>query len=133
MAGLTAAVAALLVAVAVGATVAAVQYRLVASEEERLRNEAEDRAEAEAKAKEELEASLYFHRIALAHRELLENNLLKAEELLDQCPARPPCLGMVLPQAPLPRRAGDRPRSVWMEPDGGLQPRRPAPRLGRRG
>src|SRR5262249_11205397 len=29
----------------------------------------------------------YFQRIALAHRELLEDNLLQAEALLDQCPA----------------------------------------------
>jgi WD40 repeat protein len=41
------------------------------------------RAEA---ARRELESTLYFRRIELAHRELLENNLLKAEELLDQCP-----------------------------------------------
>src|SRR4029077_10801803 len=41
------------------------------------------RAEA---ARRELERLLYFQRIALAHRELLENNLRQAEELLDQCP-----------------------------------------------
>ena len=69
-----------------GGATAAVQYRLC-RKEERLRHAAEDRAEAEARAKEELEASLYFQRIALAHRELLEDNLLQAEELLDQCPA----------------------------------------------
>jgi eukaryotic-like serine/threonine-protein kinase len=40
----------------------------------------------EAKS-QKLETALYFQRIALAHRELLENNLLQAEELLDQCPA----------------------------------------------
>jgi WD40 repeat protein len=73
IAGLTAAMALLLVAAAVSATVAAVLFRL--------------KAEAEARAKDELETTLYFHRIALAHRELLENNLLQAEELLDQCPA----------------------------------------------
>ena len=60
VAGLTAAVATLLIAVAVVATVAAIQYRLVASKDERLRNEAQGRAEAETKAKEELEASLYY-------------------------------------------------------------------------
>jgi WD40 repeat protein/serine/threonine protein kinase len=49
--------------------------------------------QAETKAKGELENALererresYFQRIALAHREWLENNLLQAEELLDQCP-----------------------------------------------
>jgi WD40 repeat protein len=48
---------------------------------------------AETRAKDDLEQALererresYFHRIALAHRELLENNLLRAEQLLDQCP-----------------------------------------------
>jgi WD40 repeat protein/tRNA A-37 threonylcarbamoyl transferase component Bud32 len=87
LAVLTAAVVTLLVVAAISATVAAVQFRLVAQQEERLRNQADDRAEAEAKAKKELETALYFHRIALAHRELLENNLLKAEELLNECPA----------------------------------------------
>src|SRR5262249_40699846 len=72
---MTVAVATLLVAVAVGATLAAVKFGLL--------------ARAEAKAKQELEATLYFQRIALAHRELLENNLLKAEELLDGCIPRP--------------------------------------------
>jgi WD40 repeat protein/serine/threonine protein kinase len=49
---------------------------------------------AETQATGELEQALgreqrtsYFHRIALAHRELQENNLLQAEELLDQCPS----------------------------------------------
>ncbi len=42
---------------------------------------------AETKAKDDLERDSYFHRIALALRELLENNLLQAEELLDQCQA----------------------------------------------
>ena len=50
--------------------------------------------QAETEAKGELENALererresYFQRIALAHRELLEDNLLQAEELLDECPA----------------------------------------------
>jgi eukaryotic-like serine/threonine-protein kinase len=86
MAGLMAAVATLLFAVAAIAKVAALQYRLVAIEEERLRTEAQNRAEAEAKAKENLEASLYFHRIALAHRELSRDNLGRAQDLLDECP-----------------------------------------------
>ena len=62
--GLTAAVATLLIAVAIVATGFAIQYRLVASKEERLRHEAQSRAEAETKAKEELEASLYYQRIS---------------------------------------------------------------------
>src|SRR6516164_1824938 len=52
VAGLMAAVATLLVAVAAGASVAAVQYGLAARREERLRNEAQSRAESETKAKE---------------------------------------------------------------------------------
>jgi hypothetical protein len=49
LAGLMAAVATLLVAVAASAAVAAFQYRLVASKEERLRNEAQSRAELKRK------------------------------------------------------------------------------------
>jgi WD40 repeat protein/serine/threonine protein kinase len=79
LAGLTAAVATLLVVVAVSATVAAVQFRLMAHQEEQRRNEAEDRADTEAKAN-------YFHRIALAHQELLVDNLGRAEQLLNECP-----------------------------------------------
>jgi WD40 repeat protein/tRNA A-37 threonylcarbamoyl transferase component Bud32 len=86
LAGLTAAVATLLVVVAVSATAAAVQFRLVAHQEERLRNEAEDRADAEARAKEVLEINLYFHRIALAHQELSRDNLGRALPLLEACP-----------------------------------------------
>jgi WD40 repeat protein len=81
-----AAVATLLVAVAAGATAVALQYRLMARKEERLHNEAQSRAEAEAKAKQDLESSLYYHRIALAHRELSADNLGRALELLDECP-----------------------------------------------
>jgi hypothetical protein len=86
LAGLTAATALLLVAAAVSATVAAIQSRLVAHQEEQLRNEAEARAEAEARDKAELETNLYFHRITLAHRELSQDNLGRALELLTACP-----------------------------------------------
>jgi WD40 repeat protein/serine/threonine protein kinase len=72
VASLITTVALILVAVTLSALMAAVQFRRI--------------AQSEAQAKEELETTLYFQRIALAHRELLENNLLKAEELLDQCP-----------------------------------------------
>jgi WD40 repeat protein/serine/threonine protein kinase len=44
------------------------------------------RAKAEAKAKQELETNLYFHRIALVHRELSRDNLGRALEQLEQCP-----------------------------------------------
>ena len=86
VAGLTAAVATLLIAVAIVATGLAIQYRLVASKDERLRNEAQSRAEAETKAKEELEASLYRQRISLADLELSRDNLRRAREQLDACP-----------------------------------------------
>jgi WD40 repeat protein/tRNA A-37 threonylcarbamoyl transferase component Bud32 len=43
------------------------------------------RAEA---ARRELEGTLYFNRIALAHRELSADNLGRALELLDRCPER---------------------------------------------
>jgi WD40 repeat protein/tRNA A-37 threonylcarbamoyl transferase component Bud32 len=37
-------------------------------------------------ARRDLVSNLYIHRIALAQRELLENNVVQAEELLDECP-----------------------------------------------
>jgi WD40 repeat protein len=83
---LTLALAASVFAVAGIAAVAANQYRLIARQEERLRNEAVGLAEVEVRAKRELEASLYFHRIALAHRELSADNLSQTRELLDDCP-----------------------------------------------
>ncbi len=89
VAGLMAAVAALLVAVAGSASVAAFQYRLAAHQEKRLRNAAEEKAQAEARAREESETALYFNRIALANQELLENDPLRAEELLDECVPQP--------------------------------------------
>jgi WD40 repeat protein/serine/threonine protein kinase len=79
VAGLTATVGTLLLVAAIGATVAAVKFGLLAQAEAKAKGDLETK-------KGELETTLYFQRIALAHRELLENNLLKAEELLDQCP-----------------------------------------------
>jgi hypothetical protein len=66
------------------------------SEEQRrnLRAQVQANAGLEAKNSElaatkgELETILYFQRIKLAYHELLENNLLKAEELLDECVPR---------------------------------------------
>jgi WD40 repeat protein len=86
VAGLAAAVAMSLIVAAVSAAVAALQYRLIARQEARLRNQAEDRAKAEARAKEELEASLYFQGIALADLELSRDNLGRARDELDACP-----------------------------------------------
>jgi WD40 repeat protein/serine/threonine protein kinase len=51
-----------------------------------LRSETEAKGQLAGTLERELRDA-YFHRISLAHRELLENNLLQAEELLDQCPA----------------------------------------------
>jgi WD40 repeat protein len=62
----------LLVSAAVSAAVAAVQFRL--------------RAETETRGKKELETNLYFHSIALAHRELSRNRLGRGLELLNECP-----------------------------------------------
>jgi WD40 repeat protein/serine/threonine protein kinase len=83
---LTLALAVSVFAVASIATFAANQYRLIARQEERLRSEAVELANVEVRAKNELEASLYFHRIALAHRELSADNLARTRELLDECP-----------------------------------------------
>ncbi|SIO58316.1 WD40 repeat [Singulisphaera sp. GP187] len=41
---------------------------------------------AETRAKEDLRRDGYFHRIALAHRELAADDLLRASELLGECP-----------------------------------------------
>ena len=86
MAGLTAAVATLLIAVAIVATGFAIQYRLVASKDERLRNEAQSRAEAETKAKEELEASLYFQSHHPGPPGVVGGQPRTGPELLDECP-----------------------------------------------
>jgi WD40 repeat protein/serine/threonine protein kinase len=74
LAGLTAAVATLLVAVAVGATLAAFQFRRMAQETDQ--------------ANKKLESTNYFHSIALAHSELTGSlpDPARAEDLLDTCP-----------------------------------------------
>jgi WD40 repeat protein len=79
VAGLAAAVAISLIVAALSAAVIAMQYSRIARQEAQAK-------EKEARAKEELETSLYFNRIALAHRELSADNLGRALELLDQCP-----------------------------------------------
>jgi WD40 repeat protein len=66
--------------------VAALQFGIAVSKEARLRKAAEDLAKVEARAKEELETSLYYHRIALAHRELSRDNLRRSLDLLQACP-----------------------------------------------
>jgi WD40 repeat protein/tetratricopeptide (TPR) repeat protein len=95
VAGLAAAVAALLVATAVGATLAAVHLGLRAEREERLRKQAlaaEQRAVARAREvaekADELERNLYYNRIALVDSELAgpAPNMGRVEELLEECP-----------------------------------------------
>jgi WD40 repeat protein/tRNA A-37 threonylcarbamoyl transferase component Bud32 len=91
LAGLTAAVAALLLAVAVGATLSAVQFRQMAQEEVRLRGVAEQkeqeqehlRSVAEQKESEAVQQR-YLSDIKLAHRDWEASNLTGALELLDE-------------------------------------------------
>jgi WD40 repeat protein/tRNA A-37 threonylcarbamoyl transferase component Bud32 len=98
VAGLTAAVAALLLAVAVGATVAAVQFRQMAQEEVRLRGAAEQgekkqehlRGVAELKEGEALQQrnearlNLYVSDMNRAHRDWEAAHVPRALELLDE-------------------------------------------------
>src|SRR5439155_16685417 len=42
--------------------------------------------QSETQAKDDLRRDSYFHRIALAHRELSVNNLKRALQLLEECP-----------------------------------------------
>jgi WD40 repeat protein len=117
LAGLTAVVAALLVAVAGSGVVAAVQYRRLADQEEQGRHEAEERADAEALAN-------YFHRIALAQQELARDNLGRALEQLGECPAGRRqwewyCLKRLCRLDPLVIRDQDEVSSVAFSPDDG--------------
>jgi len=93
VAGMAAAVAALLVVATLIATVAAVKYGSMARVERDLRSkaelaerQAEDKARAEARANELLEVALYSGRIALAEREWTASNVGLVEELLAECP-----------------------------------------------
>jgi WD40 repeat protein len=49
--------------------------------------QAEDAQKAESEEKRRVISNAYFHSIALAHREWLANNIERAEEILDECPA----------------------------------------------
>jgi non-specific serine/threonine protein kinase/serine/threonine-protein kinase len=89
--------------------------------------------QAETEAKGELENALererresYFQRIALAHRELLEGNLLQAEELLDQCPDDRRAWECITSSA---SATSNRRRSL-ITPDGSGRPWRSAPMAG---
>jgi WD40 repeat protein/tRNA A-37 threonylcarbamoyl transferase component Bud32 len=94
VASLGAGVAALLVVMAVGGTLAAWTFAEKARIESRLRTDADQaNRTAVAKAKEardkadELEGSLYVDRVNRAYREWEASNLGLAEQLLDDCPA----------------------------------------------
>jgi WD40 repeat protein len=87
VAGLGAGVAALLVVMAAGGTLAAWTFAEKARIESNLRSEAvEARGTAVAKA-DELESSLYVDRVNRAYHECEASNLGLAQQLLDDCPA----------------------------------------------
>src|SRR5262249_39135693 len=87
--------AALLAALGFAASLSAVQFRRLAAQErrsraeaEQARRQAEERARAEAEAREKLETNLYYRWIALAQQARAAGDAARAEELLDECPAR---------------------------------------------
>jgi eukaryotic-like serine/threonine-protein kinase len=82
-----AALGTLLVVATMGAGIAAVQSSRLADREQELRAAAEQRADLEAKGRDELNQKLYLNRIALAQQELYAQNIGRAHELLDECPA----------------------------------------------
>ena len=53
---------------------------------EAARGDAERARQAEAAAKDKLDQVLYLHRVQLAHREWLANDVARARQLLDECP-----------------------------------------------
>jgi WD40 repeat protein/tetratricopeptide (TPR) repeat protein len=85
VAALGAAVAALLLAAAVGGISVARRESGLRSLADAAREKAEASADAEARAKAELTTSLHFHRVALAHREWLSGNVRLADQLLNDC------------------------------------------------
>jgi len=92
VASLTAALALLLVAGSVVATTLALIARAEKGRADEKTKDAEAKAASESAAKSELQSALtrtehqlYFNTIALAEREWWSNNVLRFEELLDQC------------------------------------------------
>jgi WD40 repeat protein/serine/threonine protein kinase len=77
--------AALLIGTAVSAWQAVEAHRARRDADGRLESE-EQALENEKQARAREQQSLYFHRIALAHQELLADNLGRALKLLDECP-----------------------------------------------
>jgi WD40 repeat protein/tRNA A-37 threonylcarbamoyl transferase component Bud32 len=83
LAGLTAAVAILLLAVAVGATLSAVQFRHMAQEEVRLRGAAEEKETEAIQQRDAARLNLYVSDMNRAHRDWELANVPRALELLD--------------------------------------------------
>jgi WD40 repeat protein/tRNA A-37 threonylcarbamoyl transferase component Bud32 len=89
LAGLTAAVAVLLLAVAVGATLAAVQFRRMAQEEARLRGVAEQKEQEAIRQRDAAYRSQYVSDVNRAHREWDGANVVGARELLGAYRSQP--------------------------------------------
>jgi WD40 repeat protein len=87
VASLGAGVAALLVVMAVGGTLAAWTFAEKARIESRLRTDADQASRTAVAKADELESSLYVDRVNRAYREWEANNVGLAEQLLDDCPA----------------------------------------------
>ena len=80
---------------------------------------------AETRAKDDLRRDAYFHRIALAHRELSADDLRRTRELLDECPKdlrewEWHYLMRLCRQEPLVLRDGAEVNSLAFSPDGEL-------------
>src|SRR5262245_19425615 len=81
-----AALAALLVAVAISATVVAFREQRLKREAEERAKSAQESADSERAARQDLERTLYFERIALVDQKLAADHRDQVDELLDQCP-----------------------------------------------
>jgi len=77
-----------LVAVALGATIAAFREQRLKREAEESAKSAQESADSERAARQDLERTLYFERIALADQRLAADHRDQVEELLEQCPER---------------------------------------------
>ena len=78
--------AALLVFLAIGASIAAWKNQQAWNAEARQRERAEARSRESRDLAETLDRKLYINRVNLAYRECLANNIAAAERLLDDCP-----------------------------------------------
>jgi WD40 repeat protein len=87
VAGLLAAVVLLTAAGLTGVTWQWLRVEEQKQQVEKALGETDQARRAEKEQKEKVEASDYRHRIALAHHEWLAGNVLRAEQLLDECPS----------------------------------------------